>query len=51
MPESAILPGVRHFPDILMAEAARLHYSQADIDSLDFGPVAYAVRFWPTAYN
>ena len=31
-------PGIN--PEMLIDEAARLHYSQADIDSLDFGSVA-----------
>lgn len=31
-------PGIN--PEMLIAEAARLHYSQADIDSLDFGSIA-----------
>lgn len=35
-------PGIN--PDLLMEEAARLHYAQADIDGLDFGPVAVSAK-------
>lgn len=35
-------PGIN--PDMLMSEAARLHYSQSDIDGLDFGPVAVSAK-------
>ena len=34
-------PGIN--PEMLLADAARLHYSQADIDTLDFGAEKHAV--------
>ena len=35
-------PGIN--PDMIISEAARLHYSQAEIDGLDFGPTRFSAR-------